>query len=363
MLEQLEHTLRELALIPALSGHEQKMTAHMKNAFEAMGLPTHIDTVGNCIARLEGTDPDAPKIMLFSHMDSLGFVVRKIEDDGFLRIERLGGIPEKVLPATQVQVQRRDGGMVDGVIGVKAHHVTPPEEKYIVDKLATLYVDIGAKSRDEVLQLGITVGAPIVYLPKFRKLLGSRVLLSTSDDRSGCACILEVARRMVKNPPESTVYFVGSVQEEYNLRGAMLAARAIQPQIALCLDGGGGADTPDLKGMGEVRVGGGPVLCMYNFHGRGTLNGTIPHPAIVRIVESAAQRAGIAVQRKAQIGSLTDLSYVQLEGTGVMGMDISFPGRYTHSPCEIVDLCDLVACVKLIEVTVYSIHKDSDFSR
>jgi len=363
MVERVERYLHDLALIPGLAGFEQKVCAYMKDAFEALGLPVEVDTLGNCIAKVEGTDPSAPTVMVFAHMDSLGFLVRKIEDDGFLRIERLGGIPEKTLPSTQIQVQCRDGSMVDGVIGIKAHHVTPPEEKYIVDKYMTLFVDIGATSREEVLALGIHVGSPIVYKPKFVKLLGSRVLMSHYDNRSGCTALLEVAHYLTENQPDCTTYLVGTVLEEYNLRGAMVASRTVKPDVAICIDGGGGADTPDLKATGEVGMGKGPVMTLYNFHGRGTLNGTIAHPAMVRLVEKTAAENGIPLQYKAYVGGLTDLSYVQLEGTGVKCIDLGFPGRYAHSPCEVVDMTDVDKCAQLVAAVVGSINKNTDFSR
>ena len=94
----MENYLKAAALTPALSGHEERMRALLRREFEACGLPVQTDALGNCMARIEGTDPSAPVVMVFAHMDSLGFVVRYIEEDGFIRIERLGGIPEKVLP-------------------------------------------------------------------------------------------------------------------------------------------------------------------------------------------------------------------------------------------------------------------------
>ena len=117
MLERNEKYLEETTLIPALAGYEEKMAAYMRREFESCGLPVTIDTLGNCMARVDGTDPNAPVIMVFAHMDSLGFVVRYIEEDGFIRIERLGGIPEKVLPSTEIQIQTRSGEMIPGVIG------------------------------------------------------------------------------------------------------------------------------------------------------------------------------------------------------------------------------------------------------
>ena len=335
----------------------------MKEQFQKTGLQARIDTMGNCIAKIEGTDPKSPVIMVFSHMDSLGFLVKYIEEDGFLRLERLGGIPEKVLPSTPIQVQAKNGEMYEGVIGVKAHHVTPPEEKYVVDKYTKLFVDIGAKSRKEVLSLGIETGAPVVYKPKFQRLINDRVYLSAGDNRAGCSVILELANVLSKKNRPSTVYLVGSVQEEYNLRGAMMASRNIRPDIAICIDGGGSTDTPDLKGSGDVKVGEGPTMDLYNFHGRGTLNGTIAHPAMVRLADAAAKKLGIKLQRSVHIGGLTDLSYVQLEGEGVKCLDLGFPGRYAHSPNELVDIKDLEQLVYLVESVLAHIDQETDFSR
>ena len=359
----MENYLKAAALTPALSGHEERMRALLRREFEACGLPVQTDALGNCMARIEGTDPSAPVVMVFAHMDSLGFVVRYIEEDGFIRIERLGGIPEKVLPATEIQIQTRSGDMIPGVIGVKAHHVTPPEEKYVVDKYTKLFVDIGAASRAEVLALGIDVGAPIVYKPKFQKLRGSRVLGSAFDNRSGCAALLALADLLAGHPQPSTICLVGTVQEEYNLRGAMVAGRTVKPDVAIGIDGGNAADTPDLAGQAPVALGGGPILSHYNFHGRGTLNGAIPHPAMVRLTEDTAKALGMPLQRSAQLGVLTDLAYVQLEGRGVMSVDLGFPIRYSHSPCEVVDLTDLERLTELVQRMLDRIDRNFDRSR
>ncbi|MDY3691691.1 MAG: M20/M25/M40 family metallo-hydrolase [Dysosmobacter sp.] len=362
-MERLESYLQDLCLIPGLAGFEQKVNRYMTEHFEKNGFAVQTDTLGNCMAKKEGTDPDAPVIMIFAHMDSLGFIVRYIEEDGFIRVERLGGIPEKALPATQVQVGTRDGAWLDGVIGMKAHHVTPPEEKYVVDKYTKLFVDIGASSREEVLDLGIDVGSPIIYKPKYQKLLGSRVLGSFFDNRSGCATLLALSDMLKEREVPSTVWLAGTVLEEYNLRGAMVASRTIRPDIAIGIDGGNAADTPDLQGQTLSCLGKGPILTHYNFHGRGTLNGTIAHPAMVRLMEECARHAGVSFQRRALLGGLTDLSYVQLEGTGIKSIDLGAPRRYSHGPCEVMDLNDIQQLVLWLEDFLTRNLKDYDFSR
>ena len=250
MLDRIEEFVKRLTTTPGLCGFEMKVCEIMKAEFARCGLEPVVDTFGNCMAKIEGTDPDAPVIMIFAHMDSLGFVVKYIDESGFIKMERVGGIPEKVLPNTEIQVGTRDGRYIDGVIGIKSHHLASAEEKYVVDKYTNLFIDIGAKSRDEVLNLGIDVGSPIVYKPRFTKMLGTSVIATYLDDRGGCAALLELANTLTENVRPSTVWLVASVLEEYNLRGAMLAARAIKPDMAICLDGGGPHDTPDLVGTG-----------------------------------------------------------------------------------------------------------------
>ena len=145
------------------------------------------------------------------------------------------------------------------------------------------------------------------------------------------------------------MHFVFSVQEEFNLRGALTAAQVLQPDIAIQLDLLLATDTPDMGYRGDVRLGGGPAMSLYSFHGRGTLNGTIPHPALVSLFDgAAAQPRTSRLQRSAHTGALTDSSYVQLVGGGVASIDLGFPMRYSHSSLEVCDLGDLEQLTQLL---------------
>ena len=131
------------------------------------------------------------------------------------------------------------------------------------------------------------------------------------DDRAGCAVLLDVANSLTRRGGGPTVHIVFSTQEEFNLRGALSAAQALKPDIAIQIDLMLASDTPDAVDLGEMYLGCGPGMSMYSFHGRGTLNGVLPHPALVSLFENAAKDAGVRLQRSAQVGVLTDLSYVQ----------------------------------------------------
>ena len=339
-----------LMKISGLSGYEGRVRDYISAELNSFGFQPRTDRVGNLHLMIPGK---GQRVMLFAHMDQLGLIVRKIEDNGYLRFERLGGIPEKSLPGQSVVVSTKDGKDHEGVIGIKSHHATSPEEKYSVLPYRDLYVDLGYSTKDEVRSLGVNIGSPIAYKPSADIIGKNRICGTSVDDRAGCAVLLEVARQIHNHTDGSEIHIVFTVQEEFNLRGALPAAQQINPDIALQIDLMLASDTPDMVGLGEVALGQGPGLSMYSFHGRGTLNGVIPHPTLVEFIEKTADSQGIYLQKSAHVGALTDLSYVQLVGEGVASADLGFPMRYSHSSRELCDVTDLVGLTQLL-VTLLS---------
>jgi putative aminopeptidase len=337
----------QLMLIPGLCGYEGRVRRFLAEALASLGLNTSVDRLGNLIATLEGAK-DTPSVMLYAHMDQLGFVVRKIEANGSIRIERVGGVPERALAAQEVLICVAPGKDIPGIIANKSHHATTPEEKYRVVPYQEISIDAGFKSADEALEAGINIGTPIVYRPHVTRLANGRISGTAIDDRAGCAVLLDVARAMIGEKSCPTIHFVFSVQEEFNLRGAVTAAQALLPDIAIQLDLILATDTPDMAARGDVILGEGPAMGLYSFHGRGTLNGTLPHPALVTLFEVTAKAEKIKLQRSAHIGALTESSYVQLVGSGVAVIDMGFPCRYTHSAREMCDVNDLAQLSELL---------------
>jgi putative aminopeptidase FrvX len=301
--------------------------------------------------------------MLFTHMDQLGFIVRKIEDDGFIRVERLGGVPERALPSQAVLLCIGEGHDRAGVIANKSHHATTPDEKYKVVPYMDLYIDAGFTSRDEALAAGVDIGTPVVYRPQAMALSETRIAGTSIDDRAGCAVIVEAARALIGRRKRPTVHLVFAVQEEFNLRGALTAAQILKPDISIQLDLLLATDTPDMGYRGDVTLGGGPAMSLYSFHGRGTLNGTIPHPAMVELFENTAARLDMTLQRSVHTGALTDSSYVQLVGQGVASIDVGFPMRYSHSSLEVCDVGDLDQLTKLLVAAIGGIDRNFSLDR
>lgn len=342
--------LKTFMLEPAPSGYEKAMAFRFRDAMKPYADTVSIDYVGNVLAHFPGRDPDAPVMMIYAHMDQLGFVVRKIEPTGFLRMERLGGIPEKVLPGLRLSIRTKQETWIPGIFANKSHHVTPADEKYMADRIDSLFVDIGAKDARAVHEQGVQIGSPAIYQPSFCELAGGKITGTAIDNRGGLTALLLLARQLKEQPTESTVWLVGTVWEEFNLRGAIQAARAIHPDIAIALDVVLSGDTPDLAGRFDITLGKGPAMMLYNFHGRGTLNGTIPHPGLTELAEQAAEKANIPLQRFAGVGILTDSAYVQLEERGIPALELGFPARYTHTPVEVCDPADIEQLGRLLFV-------------
>lgn len=355
--------MKEFMLIGAPSGYEKNMAYRLKEEFEKTADHVFIDRIGNVIAKYQGTDPSAPVIMVFAHLDSLGFIVRRIEPDGFIQVDRLGGIPEKVLPGLSVQIITKNGQAIDGVFGNKSHHAAAESDKYKVDLVTSLFIDVGAVSSEQVRELNIDIGCPVVYTPQFKKLSGDFICGTSIDNRGGLLGMVAAANELKKTSHAATVFFVGTVWEEFNLRGAMMAARSVKPDISICLDVVLAGDTPDLKQRYEDRCGKGPAVVLYSFHGRGTLNGLLPHAGLVELAEKTAEEEGIPLQRFASLGILTDSSYIQLEGQGVAAVDLGFPARYTHTPVEVANMSDIIGMGRLVAAMAGKIDKSFNLNR
>lgn len=362
MKDRIRADLIELMLAPGLSGHEERVAARVRAGLAEAGLAPWTDRLGNVIATIPG-DPGAPSVMLITHMDQLGFFVRKIDADGLIRVERMGGVPERALAAQAVLLCVGEGRDVPGIIMNKAHHATTPDEKYRVLTAAEIRIDTGHRSKAAVEAAGIRIGTPVVYRPQVLPLAGERIAGTSVDDRAGCAVLLEIARHLARRGGGPTVHLVFSVQEEFNLRGAVVAAQALRPDIAFQIDLMLATDTPDMEDRGDMALGQGPGISLYSFHGRGTLNGVIPHPALVELFETTAQIEGMPLQRSAQVGVLTDLSYVQTVGEGVASLDIGFPMRHSHSAVECCDLGDLAALAHLTLAALARIGPDFRLNR
>ena len=288
------------------------------------------DTMGNLIVRKLGS---GPRVMLCAHMDSIGFIVTHVEENGFLRVGRLGGISPKEAAYTPV----RFAGGVRGVI--------VPEEKADFGKLKLdeCYVDIGAKDRETALK-AVAVGDTLIYdSPCFTNQ--GKVVSPYLDNRISCAILLKVLEEMELCPND--LYVVFTVQEEVGLRGAKPAAWAVDPDYAVVVDVTDVDDTPGSEKCGTVRLGKGPAIKIMD-------SSVICHPDMIQKLESQAKALDMPTQRDIMRAGGTDAGVMHTTRIGVRTGGVSVPCRYIHTPVEMADLKDAQDCVKLLTAFVQS---------
>jgi putative aminopeptidase len=337
----------------------------MYNHFKPLADKTEIDRLGNVTATFMGKDEKEPTLLVFAHMDELGLMIRKIENNGFLRFDRVGGVPERTLMGQLMDVHSTDGSTsVTGYIGTYAHHYTPPEAKTTVPSFKQMYIDIGASSCEEVIAKGINIGSAVTYKHKFMSIGDHKVCAKSLDNRVGCLLLIALAENLKLNRPAGNVYIVASVQEEFNIRGVLPVFSKLEPFASICVDITPACDTPDLNLINEMSLGKGPAVTQMNFHGRGTLAGIIPNPYLRQFMEKTLDGLGILWQREMSFGCLTDDAFSLFSGReGVAMAHLSIPGRYTHTPVEVADLNDIEAGIKALNKIVSKFDHTLDLRR
>jgi len=354
--------LEYLCRASAASGFEDSLIPYIVGQMEGCAERVEVDRLGNVIGWLGVDDPSAQTVMLIAHMDEVGFVVRGVQDDGLLRLWRVGGIPEKAMAGQAVAVCPEHRERVPGVIGGRSHHVTPAEQKYVVDKVEDVFVDVGMRNKADVRAAGITVGTPVTWWPFFH-VTGRRVMSKSLDNRLGLFVLLEALKRLSTRDRAVNVAFVSTVHEEWSAWASITSAATVEPDMAIVLDVAIASDTPGMNALTEINLGDGPVIGTYMFHPRGPHMGTIPNPKLRKRLIGTAEGAGVRYQLGTFYGGMTDSSYMQYSGQGIPVADVGIPARYTHHPIEVGSLTDAEATLDLIERFVLELPAQLDLSR
>lgn len=350
--------LEELCSFSAVPGREDIMISFMRDTFKNYTNQVKVDHLGNVIAMFPSSQANqgGPSVMIAAHMDEVGLMVKKIEKNGYLRVDKLGSPNRKTLVGQKVLVEGYKG-YIEGVIGVKSLLFTPPEERYTIPDLSKMYVDIGVNTKEEALEIGVNVGSSISYFPNYSLTKHGYIISKSLDDRIGCYILIKLLKKLNKGEikTKARVSLVGTVQEEFSSKGAIPAAHDIQPDIGIYLDIVPACDTPDLEGKIDVVINEGPVIVIKDFHGRGTLAGLISNPKLVKYLELVAQKSKIPIQFFVESGILTDTAYAQLVGKGIIFCTISVPGRYLHSPVEVSSVRDINKTILFLEKVLSSL--------
>ncbi|MEM0083746.1 MAG: M42 family metallopeptidase, partial [Candidatus Nezhaarchaeales archaeon] len=293
------------------------------------------DSLGNLIAYKGSGDKS---LMVAAHMDEIALIVKSIDDKGFIRFAKLGGIWDQLLLGQQVVIHGSKG-RVRGVIGSKAIHVMKDEERRQLLTYDKMFIDVGAKSADEVKEMGIEVGNFITIDKKFVELANDLVAGKAFDDRAGCAALVQALKEA---KPRCKVYAAFTIQEEVGLKGATVAGYAIKPTVGIAVDTTIAGDHPNIDAHeAPIKVGGGPVVIAADGRRDSLSGGLIPNPAVKRWIVRVAQEKGIPIQFEVLEGGTTDATAIQLSREGVPSGVIAFPTRYVHTFQEVLSLKDL----------------------
>lgn len=350
MKEILKDRLKELCFLDGASAREDKVIRFMYDRFSRCCDKVEVDMLGNVTACFLSGRPDAQRILIFAHMDEVALVVKQVRGDGYLCLERVSAVNSHIIPGTVFNVRSHDGRLFQGVVGAKSHHYMKPEEKTRMPDLSELMLDIGCRSKEEVQALNIDTGCLVTFVPQFVCLENDIVATKSLDDRVGCLALIELAEYVKDKSLPFDLFICASVQEEFSIRGIMPAARKADPDIAIGIDITPSGDSPDLKGVNDIALGGGPAFTYLNYHGRGTLAGLVPNEKLVQHLEQTCKAKEIPFQREVGRGLLTETAYIQISGSkGVATANISIPTRYAHTPVETMSMDDLFYTIELLK--------------
>jgi endoglucanase len=332
--------LKELTEAFGPPGHESEIAAILKKHFRGLGTVTQ-DRLGSVICRQNGKS-DEPRIMMAGHMDEVGFMVKGVTKEGFIKFLPMGGWWGHVLLAQKVRIRTAKGDVI-GVVGSKPPHELQEEERRKVMELKDMFIDVGATSTFDVKKrLGIKPGDPIIPEAGFTVMSNERLYLAKAlDNRVGCALVVDALRRLSKTPHPNAVYGVATTMEEVGLRGAQTSVATVKPHVAIALDVGIAHDTPGSQGDGDEKLGGGVGILVYD----ATL---IPNVKLRNLAIDICEKQKIPYHLGTVERGGTDAGRFHIYDQGVPSLVIFIPTRYIHSHSTIMDRKDYDAAVKLL---------------
>lgn len=335
-MNRLKAMLKELTELSAVSGNEAGMYNYLCNSFRVYCDSVEVDKFGNIIALKKGLDP-TKKIMVTSHYDEIGLLVKIIDEDGFIRFTNIGGVDPKILLAQEVIIHGSGNGKKDiyGIIGAKPPHLLTLEESKKAPEIKTMYIDTGMDK--ETLKAVVSVGDFISFKPCFLELESDMVSSKSLDNRCSVAAMLIALEELSRLKHNQDIYFVSSVQEEVHLTGSITASYNLQPDIAIVLDVCSG-DTPDTPKEKTSVCGKGPSIAI----------GPILNKVLTNRLVDTAKEENIPYQVIVEAGTTgTEAFATQVSRCGIPTVLISIPLRYMHTPLETISAKDTIHCGKL----------------
>ncbi len=331
--------LKELSETPGPVGREESVQSKVEDYFKRIGLSVQQDKIGNLVATLEGS---GPHYALISHADEVGFLVSSIDSSGFLQVKwnTTGHMPDlRLLPGQRVSIMTQEG-FIPGTFCVRTAHIAGPEDKMKLPSYEEVFLDVGAASKEEIHEMDIHVGTPVIYDATLTKV-GKNVVGKSFDDRVGLTMMILIAEELSKTDKSrrTTVTFVSTVMEELGAKGAAAVARNLEVDGAIILETGLADDYPGTSGEAGVALGQGPVIVIKDSQVH------YSHKLNTRLMEMA-ERNGISIQRAVYHNYATDGFQMVLQGQ--LAATVGVPCRYSHSSFETLKLEDVESAVRLV---------------
>ncbi|MCM0647175.1 M42 family metallopeptidase [Clostridium swellfunianum] len=319
--------LKELTQAFGVSGYERQIREVIKEAVKSYADEVTVDALGNLIVLKKGAGENKIKIMAAAHMDEIGFQVMKIDDKGLVKVRGIGGIPVAQTVFNRVIFKNGTRGIVSSTVKIDE----------IKNDIHKLYIDIGAQSKEEALKY-VQVGDVACYDGEYLELKENNVVAKALDDRIGCYMAIEALRKLEN--PYNDVYFVFTVQEEVGLRGAVVAAERVKPDLGIALDVTVAHDFPN-SGEGSNTLGGGAAIKISD-------GSVLCDEYLVEEMIKCAEENNIKYQRDIIDAGGTDAGAINRSHYGVRSAGISVATRYVHGPNCFVNMKDTEACIELL---------------
>ena len=350
----MQELLKKLVSIPGPCGFEHEVIRCLYDRLKNKADEIWVDGLGNLIAKKSGAHP-GPVLMLSAHADEVGFIVKKIEKNGLIRFEKIGGHDDRTILNERVVVRTQDGRLHEGVIGCISCHMLRFDNAQLVRKHSEMYIDVGAKDDEAVRRMGIRVADSITWQTPYTPFGENRVMGHGFDDRAGCAVLAKCLEDIDFQDVHGTVYFVFSVQEELGLRGARVASQQITADVAIAVDTTAASDTFEAMMDQTTCLGGGVSIKAMDFSLLSSL-------AVRKKLTSLAEENGIPHQIEVFCGIGTDAGEMHKEKAGVPTCVLSIPSRYAHCPVEVLDLGDLAATKDLLTAFIVSMRDKAEYA-
>lgn len=327
--------MRELCTLSGISGRENAVREYIIDKIKNYA-EYSVDPLGNLIVFKKGKNSAKNKVMLDAHIDEVGLIITAITSEGYLRFTKVGGIDTRVIIGRTVKVGEN---AVTGVIGIKPVHLVEKDAEKDIPKADDLYIDIGAKDKEEA-QKYVRLGDAAWFTGDFVEFGDGFIKAKALDDRAGCAILIE----MIRSELEYDTWFSFSVQEEIGTRGAQTSAFTIAPDYAIVVETTTAADISGVKDEKRVCIcgNGGAV----SFMDRSTLY----NKALFDKAFEVAEKNGIVCQPKTLVAGGNDAGAIHKSRGGVKVLTVSVPCRYLHSPSCVIKYSDAEESLKLVKV-------------